>query len=256
MRKDLAPTIDFLSPWIESLWMCRCSASLIIRHFPFSHTPSFTFSIFGSLHCLLPCPSISLRGQILQLLKLAAWLSIYTQPFKKKKTIFKKGKHRSKMPRIDRLCFFFSCMIASMQLNQPIEDICERSGAKAAHRLLCKRFMTVSEHRLIWETKRDKKTDDYDEELAKTNMEGGVRMAEHSSWNRNGWGRKVRGNYSMENQAKPDASYSLASPAPFLYICLRVFIRVVVVCSPWDRAATWNVGAQETVASGIDLRLK
>lgn len=38
--------------------------------------------------------------------------------------------------------------------------------------LLSERFMTVSEHRLIWETKRDKKTDDYDKGRAKTNAEG------------------------------------------------------------------------------------
>lgn len=93
--------------------------------------------------------------------------------------------------------------------------------------------MTVSEHHLIWETKRDKKTDDYDKGLAKTNAEGGeIRMAAHGSWNRNGGGWKVRGNYSMENQAKPDASYSLVSPALFLYMCLPVFICAVLVCSP------------------------
>lgn len=60
-----------------------------------------------------------------------------------------------------------------MQLYQHIEDICERSGAKVAHILLTERFMTVSGPRLIWETKRDKKTDDYDRGLAKTNTDGG-----------------------------------------------------------------------------------
>lgn len=39
----------------------------------------------------------------------------------------------------------------------------------------------------------------------------------HSSWNRNG-GRVE--SCSMENPAKPDASYSPVSPAPFLCVCV------------------------------------
>lgn len=104
-----------------------------------------------------------------------------------------------------------------MQLNQHIEDICELSGAKVTHILHTERFMTVSGPCLIWETKRDNKTDDYDRGLCQDKHgQGKIRMTAYSSWNRNGG----RVESSVENQAKPDASYSLVSPAPFLYICV------------------------------------
>lgn len=111
-----------------------------------------------------------------------------------------KGQRQVKrMLRINQLIFLTCQHIHAVKSTH--SRCANVQGPKTHMYYSVRRFMMVSKPHLIWETKRDKKTDDYDKGPAKINTEGGIRMAAHSSWNRHGGGWKVRGN-SMENQAK------------------------------------------------------